>query len=60
MFIGDHSPMPFGKYLGKAMLEVPAVYLLWLFNKGCQHPDVKRYILENYDAIKNEAQKVKR
>lgn len=52
--------MPFGKYLGKAMVDVPAVYLMWLFNKGCQHPAVKKYILEHYDAIKNEAQKVKR
>lgn len=50
----DNSPMPFGKYQGKPMIEVPAHYLLWLFNQGCDHPLVKEYINNNLDVIKKE------
>jgi uncharacterized protein (DUF3820 family) len=50
----DNSPMPFGKFRGKAMIEVPAHYLLWLYNKGCDHPAVKKYIQENLDALNKE------
>jgi uncharacterized protein (DUF3820 family) len=30
----DTSPMPFGKYKGQPMSDVPASYLHWLWNKG--------------------------
>jgi uncharacterized protein (DUF3820 family) len=56
----DSSPMPFGKYRGKPMIDVPAHYLLYLFNDGCNHPDVKKYILDNLEALKKEAGHVKR
>lgn len=56
--ITDTTLMPFGKYAGKAMANVPAVYLLWLFDKGCNHEGVKRYILDNLDALKAEAARV--
>ena len=47
--------MPFGRHKGKAMINVPAKYLLWLYNEGCNHEAVKRYILENLDALNKEA-----
>jgi uncharacterized protein (DUF3820 family) len=50
----DITPMPFGKYQGKALIKVPAHYLLWLFNEGCDHPQLKKYITENLDALKKE------
>ena len=56
----DHTPMPFGKYVGKAMVNVPAVYLLWLHNKGCDHQGVKNYINDNLDALQKEAGATKR
>lgn len=56
----DHSPMPFGKYTGKAMVNVPAVYLLWLHNKGCDHQGVKNYINDNLDALQKEVGAAKR
>jgi len=37
------------------MIQVPAVYLLWLYNKGCDHVGVKCYILDNLYALKKEA-----
>ena len=51
------SPMPFGKHKGKAMINVPATYLLWLYNEGCNNAPVKRYILDNLQAIQQEAAK---
>jgi uncharacterized protein (DUF3820 family) len=56
----DNSPMPFGKFRGKAMIEVPALYLLWLYNKGCDHTEVKKYIQDNLDALNKEVGNVKR
>lgn len=52
--------MPFGKHRGKAMVNIPAIYLLWLHDKGCDHAGVKRYILDNLEAINKEAKHVKR
>lgn len=60
MALKDSSPMPFGKYAGKAMIDVPAVYLIWLFDQGVNNPDVKEYILDNLDALKKEAKNVRR
>ena len=51
----DNTPMPFGKYQGKPLIEVPAQYLLWLFDQGCNHEAVRKYIIENLDALKKEA-----
>jgi uncharacterized protein (DUF3820 family) len=53
--ITDNTPMPFGKYIGKPMVSVPAHYLLWLFNEGCSHEGVRKYIIENLDGLKKEA-----
>lgn len=53
----DNSPMPFGQHKGKAMANVPAQYLLWLYNKGVEHGPVKRYILDNLDALRTEVKR---
>lgn len=52
--------MPFGKYRGKAMVNIPAFYLLWLYNNGCDHEGVRKYINDNLDALNKEAGRVKR
>jgi uncharacterized protein (DUF3820 family) len=51
----DLSPMPFGKYQGTPLIKVPAHYLLWLFNAGCNNQQVNHYISANLDALKKEA-----
>jgi uncharacterized protein (DUF3820 family) len=56
----DNSPMPFGKYKGTAMANVPAKYLIWLHEQGCNHPDVKQYILVNMDCLLKEVSKINR
>lgn len=50
--------MPFGKYIGKAMINVPAVYLLWLHDNGCSHTGVRKYIINNLDILKKEVARI--
>lgn len=47
--------MPFGRYIGKPMRLVPAVYLLWLREKGCDNKQVNDYITNNLAALNMEA-----
>lgn len=60
MAITDSSLMPFGKYMGKRLIDILAKYFIWLFDEGCNHPGVKAYILENLEALKKEAGQTKR
>lgn len=52
----DNSIMPFGKYKGVAMANVPASYLLWLYDQDCrtQSTQVYEYIKEHYDILSAE------
>lgn len=54
MAFNDQSLMPFGKHQGKKMEDVPASYLLWLWNDDVQHPDVRAYIEDNMSVLKFE------
>lgn len=47
----DSDPMPFGKYKNKPMKDVPATYLAWLWNNGCDNELVSNYIYNNITAI---------
>jgi hypothetical protein len=54
----DLDKMPFGKYRGHPMQDVPASYLHWLWTNG-QNQKVKtepvaEYIHRNMDALKKE------
>lgn len=50
----DTSPMPFGKYKGDKMENVPASYLLWLYDNNKCNDLVKDYIKDNYDVLYHE------
>lgn len=56
--LNDNDLMPFGKYKGKTMQEVPAGYLHWLWHNGMKSKaatdSVAAYIQENMDALKDE------
>lgn len=60
--ITDSTKIPFGKFKGTCMVNIPAVYLLWLYNQpgGCFHAGVRKYIQNNLDALNKEAAKVRR
>jgi len=46
MTLTNESLMPYGKYQGMKIINVPTKYLLWLYdNNKCSTP-VKKYVLE--------------
>jgi uncharacterized protein (DUF3820 family) len=48
--------MPWGEHKNKKMCNVPASYLLWLYdNNKCGQGDVKEYIKDNLEVLKKEA-----
>ena len=56
--MNDDSIMPFGKYRGQKMANVPVNYLHWLWN-NCKVgddnlKDVRNYIYENLHVLKEE------
>ncbi|MFA5934983.1 MAG: DUF3820 family protein [Candidatus Paceibacterota bacterium] len=50
--MNDNELMPFGKYKGKPMIEVPDEYLLWLYNNNKVFGNVLEYIMDNIEAIR--------
>lgn len=52
--IDDNSTMPFGKYKGEKMANVPPDYLIWLYENGKCYGDIKDYIAENMEVLKSE------
>ena len=50
----DTSPMPFGKFKGDKMENVPAKYLLWLYNNDKCFGLVKDYIIDNLQVLEQE------
>jgi uncharacterized protein (DUF3820 family) len=55
----DSDVMPFGQHKGKKMANVPAPYLLYIYNKGwCYHEGVKKYITDNLDTLTKEANSI--
>lgn len=51
----DESLMPFGKFKGRALANVPAHYLLWVYeNVPNLGVSFKAYLQSNMDAIKQE------
>lgn len=55
----DESLMPFGKYKGQKMANVPAKYLLWLSDQEWikKYPKVFDYIEDNADVLEMELNK---
>ena len=50
----DESMMPFGKYKGEKMANIPPDYLLWLYDNGKCYGEVRKYIADNLDVLKSE------
>lgn len=53
----DSTLMPWGKYKGVKMGNIPAFYLLWLYDNNKCNGEVKNYIKDNLDALKQELNK---
>lgn len=54
--ITDKTPMPWGKFKGTPIEDVPAEYLLWLFKQEWikEWPDVHDYLVENQHVLLQE------
>lgn len=50
----DGSIMPFGKFKGYLMENVPASYLIWLFENNKCTKEVAVYISENIETLRLE------
>jgi Uncharacterized protein conserved in bacteria len=57
MGLTDNSLMPFGQYRGEKMANVPAKYLLWLYDGNIRNAEVRAYIVENMDVLKEEVKR---
>ena len=53
----DESPMPFGKYKGEKLGEVPSSYLLWFFEQkwASDWPELYDYVEEHYETLEEDA-----
>lgn len=49
----DESKMPWGKFKGYRMIDIPASYLLWLKDNITSGP-ILNYISRNMDALNKE------
>jgi len=50
----DESEMPWGKHKGEEMINVPASYLLWLYDNEKCSGSVLDYIKDNLEALRKE------
>jgi len=53
----DESPMPYGKHKGVAMANVPADYLLYMYNQDMLTEEVSAYVEDNMDVLEQEVRK---
>lgn len=60
MEMTDESIMPFGKYKGTKIANVPAGYLIWLYDSGLNNGPIKDYIIDNMDVLKSEIKRIKK
>jgi len=62
VILSDQSIMTFGKYKGKALVAVPAHYLLWLYEQPSfdKLSPLGNYIYSNWSALQIEINKKKK
>lgn len=53
----DTDLMPFGQHKGKKLIDVPAKYLLWLYENNKCSTAIKEYIIDNLEVLKKEVKK---
>jgi len=57
MALTDESLMPFGAHKGKPLIDVPASYLIWLYDNNKTGKELKEYIEDNMQVLKQELKK---
>ena len=53
----DDTLMPFGKHKGKRLGDIPADYLIWLYDQEWfqKFEDIFEYVAKNYQHLEKEA-----
>lgn len=59
MTLTDESLMPYGQYQGEKMANVPAGYLMYMYDNDKCDKQVKDYIEDNMDVLKEEIKREK-
>lgn len=52
--MNDNSEIPFGIHKGKKLANVPPDYLIWLYENNKCYGELRAYIKENLDVLKDE------
>jgi len=60
IILNDESPMPYGHYKGVKMANVPAGYLLWLWDNEKCSSGVFEYVRDNWEVLIQEVKRQKR
>ena len=55
----DETRMPFGKHKGGQLINVPASYLIWLYDNQMRNGALKNYIEDNLDVLRQEIKEQK-
>jgi hypothetical protein len=50
----DQTKIPFGKHEGEKLANIPAEYLIWLFENNRTNPPLTVYVRENLDNLRKE------
>lgn len=54
----DKDKMPYGQYQGQPIVNVPAHYLIWLYDNGRCSGNVKQYIKDNLEVLRTEVKRI--
>ena len=55
----DQSIMSFGKYKGHKLANIPAEYLIFIYNEYTLQPPLKKYIADNLQGLQQEVKLAK-
>lgn len=53
----DESILTFGMHKGKRLIDVPASYLIWLYEENKCGSELRAYIEDNMQALRKEAKR---
>ena len=48
-----NMPMPYGKYAGRALIDLPEPYIVWMYNKGFPNNELGRLLAQLYEIKTN-------
>ncbi len=48
-----NMPMPYGKYQGHRLVDLPEPYVVWMYNKGLPNTEIGRLLKQLYEIKTN-------